>query len=157
MTAGYARDDKNASVTLGIAEGYGIFGSVGQGKAAAQSSAQAAVVGGIGPVGGSLTAGTAGITGTMTTAVEVNPGISQNTNRSLTLNDEGLSTTRTETDRPGLPGQAPRPRRASTLSVSNERLDAIGTFFGNVGNALGLDRSTAGPPGSEIGGPIPTD
>ena len=113
-------------------------------------------MGGIGPVGGSLTAGTAGITGTVTTAVEVNPGISQNTNRSLTLNDEGFSTTRTETT--GLGFQVGAATTESvTLSVSNERLNAIGSFFGNIANALGLNQSTSGPPGSEIGGPIPTD
>ena len=43
-----------------------------------------------------------------------------------------------------------------TFSISNETLDAIGSFFGNVGRALS-GPSTPSTPGSEIGGPIPTD
>ena len=46
-----------------------------------------------------------------------------------------------------------------TLSVSNETLNAIGNALSAVAGYLGLSgpSTSTGPPGSEIGGPIPTD
>ena len=47
-------------------------------------------------------------------------------------------------------------RSGHAKSAEDETLDAIGSFFGNVGRALS-GPATPPAPGSEIGGPIPTD
>ena len=94
-------------MTIGVAEGFGLSGSFGQGKAASQSSAQSTVQGSLGPISGSLSAGTAGITGSLTASQGSNPGINQTTTHSATLSDQGLTT---------------RPRRDSARPVSR-RLD----------------------------------
>ena len=155
-TFAFARDDKNTSITLGPAEGFGFFGSVGQGAAATETSAQASVQGGIGPAGASLTAGTSGITGTFSTAEEMNPGLNQTQTNSLTLgNDGNVTQSRTEGYGFGFNVGLVSTETVS-FSVSNETLNAIGNFFSTVGSYL-AGPSTPSEPGSEIGGPIPTD
>jgi hypothetical protein len=157
-TFGFARDSQNTSITFGPAEGFGFFGSAGQGKAASKTSAQATVQGGLGPVGGSLTAGTAGLTGSLTTSEEMNPGISQTQTNSLSLDNNGnLSQTQTQGMGFGFNAGLASTETIS-ISVSNSTLDAIGNAFSAIGNALGLSGSSnQSAPGSEIGGDIPTD
>ncbi len=161
-TFAFARDDQNTSITFGPAQGFGFFGSVGQGAAASQTSAQAGAQVGLGPVGGSLTAGTAGVTATGTYGVPINPGMEQTTTYSGTLNNDGsFTSTRAEGYGFGLGGTGVGAVTTQTISisVSNETLNAIGNAFSAVANYLGLSgpSTSTGPPGSEIGGPIPTD
>jgi len=151
-TLGFARDSQNTSVTLGPAEGFGFFGSVGQGKAAGENSAQGSVMGGIGPAGVSLTAGTSGLTGTFTTAENLNPGLNQTQTNSLTMGNDG-KLTGSQTDGYGFGNAGVVATYTFTFSVSNQTLDAIGSAVSRIFG--GPQTQTA--PGSEIGGPIPTD
>src|SRR5262249_57878155 len=88
-TFSFARDDKNTSITLGPAEGFGFFGSVGQGAAATESSAQASVQAGAGPISGSLTAGTCGVTGADSTNEPLNPGLDESGTHSYPHHNDG--------------------------------------------------------------------
>jgi hypothetical protein len=135
---------------------------VGQGAAATESSAQASVQAGAGPISGSLTAGSSGITGAYSANVPLNPGLSQSETHSYTLNNDGsLTSSQTEGYGFGLAGggYGAVTTETITISVSNETLNAIGNAFSAVANYLGLSgpQTSTGPPGSEIGGPIPTD
>ena len=149
MTAGFGRDSQNTSVTLGIAEGFGLSGSFGQGKAASQTSAQSTVQGGLGPISGSLSAGTAGITGSLTASQSMNPGISQTTTHSATLSQEGLTTESTQGFGFGT-SVGVAVTHSVTVSISNATLDA-------VANALGFGSTTntapTGPGLGELGVP----
>jgi hypothetical protein len=150
-TLGFARDDQNTSITFGPAEGFGFFGGVGQGKAASENSAQASVMGGLGPAGVSLTAGTSGVTGTFTTTEEMNPGLNQTQTNSLTYGNDGKLTA-SQTEGYGFGNAGIVSTYTFTFSISNQTLDAIGSALNRA-----LGPSTPSEPGSEIGGPIPTD
>jgi hypothetical protein len=155
-TFAFARDDKNTSITFGPAEGFGFFGSIGQGAAASETSAQATVQGGLGPAGASVSAGTAGVTGTFSTAVPIQPGLNQTQTYTGTIDSAGnVTTSRTEGMGFGFNVGLVSSQTLS-LSVSNETLTAIGNFFSAIGNALSGPPAPSAP-GSEIGGPIPTD
>jgi hypothetical protein len=54
-TVGFARDEDHTAFTVGIAEGYGLFGSAGEEDAPETAvSAQSAVMAGLGPISGQL-------------------------------------------------------------------------------------------------------
>ena len=108
-------------------------------------------MGGIGPAGASLTVGTSGLTGTFTTAEEMNPGLNQTQTHSLTLGNDG-KLTGSQTDGYGFGNAGVVATYTFTFSVSNQTLDAIGNVFSRLAGP-----STPSTPGSEIGGPIPTD
>ena len=76
-TLAFARDSQNTSITFGPAEGFGLFGSVGQGKAATETTGGASVKLGIGPGSGELTAQTTGITAKGNLSIPLNPGVNQ--------------------------------------------------------------------------------
>jgi hypothetical protein len=98
-TLGYARDADHTAFEIGIAEGYGLFGSAGPADAPETPvSASSAVMGGIGPISGELRVGThSGITGTVDVANELNPAVAQTQSYSLQLDAyEGPSTQYTE-------------------------------------------------------------
>ena len=98
-TVGFARDEDHTAFTVGIAEGYGLFGSAGEEDAPETAvSAQSAVMAGLGPFSGQLEVGTdSGITGTVEVANEVNPAVAQTTQYSANLNhDTGFTTDSTE-------------------------------------------------------------
>ena len=111
-------------------------------------------MGGLGPAGVSLTAGTSGVTGTFTTTEEMNPGLNQTQTYSLTAGNDG-KLTGSRTDGYGFGNAGVVSTYTFTFSMSNQTLDAIGNAFHTVGSYLGS--STPSEPGSEIGGPIPTD
>jgi len=114
------------------------------------------------PLGDAPQLAARGITGTGTYGVPINPGMEQTTTYSGTLNNDGsFTSTRAEGYGFGLGGTGVGAVTTQTISisVSNETLDAIGSAFSAVANYLGLSgpQTSTGPPGSEIGGPIPTD
>jgi hypothetical protein len=76
-TVGVAHDDEYTSITIGPAEGTGFFGSVGEGKAAHQTTPGASVKGGLGFISGELGVDQTGITGKANFNVPVNPGLNQ--------------------------------------------------------------------------------
>jgi hypothetical protein len=86
----------------------------------------------------------------------------QTTTYSGTLNNDGsFTSTRAEGYGFGLGGTGVGLVTTQTISisVSNETLSAIGNAFSAAASYLGLSgpATSTGPPGSEIGGPIPTD
>jgi hypothetical protein len=112
-------------------------------------------MGGIGPAGISLTAGTSGITGTFTTAEEMNPGLNQTQTNSLTMGNDG-KLTGSQTEGYGFGNAGVVATYTFTFSMSNQTLDEIGNAFSRLGTFL-AGPQTQSAPGSEIGGPIPTD
>jgi hypothetical protein len=96
-----------------------------------------------------VSAGTAGITGSITASTDMNPGISQNVTDSATLSDKGLTTESTQGFGFGVQVGA-AVMHSVTISISNSTFDAIG-------NALGFGSTTntapAGPGLGELGVP----
>jgi hypothetical protein len=131
-TVGFARDADHTAVTVGIAEGFGVFGSAGQEDAPETPvSAQSAVSVAVGPLGGELEVGTSsGITGTLDVPMEVNPGLSQTTQHSININNGfEVETESTEGMAFGEQGGAVV-THSVTISIPNETLDTIGSWFG---------------------------
>ena len=128
-TVGLARDGKNTAFTIGIAEGFGLFGSAGEADAPEESSFQSAAQGSIGPFGLSIEAGTQGITGQFDRSVDMNPMISQTFSNSATFDENGFSTDESESMSFGITEGAVV-THSVTLSISNETLDTIGNWFG---------------------------
>jgi hypothetical protein len=131
-TVGFARDEDHTAVTLGIAEGYGVFGSAGPEDAPETPlSAQSAVMGAIGPYGLSGEVGTdSGITVTVEAPLEVNPGIAQTTQYSANLNhDTGFTTDSTEGMAFGAQ-EGVAMTHSVTISIPNDTIETVGSWFG---------------------------
>jgi hypothetical protein len=131
-TVGFARDEDHTAITVGVAEGFGLFGSAGQEDAPETPlSAQSAVMAGLGPFSGELEVGTdSGITGTVEVANEVNPAVSQTTQYSANLNhDTGFTTESTEGMAFGAQEGA-AVTHSVTISISNDTIETVGSWFG---------------------------
>ncbi len=143
-TLGFARDSQNTSFTFGPAEGYGVFGSIGQGRAATETTGGASVKLGIGPGSGELTALTTGITAKGNLSIPLNPGVNQVESAAITWNRDGsFTTTRTEGVSFGMQVGAASTQFV-TISVPNSTLDWVGN---TIGGWFGL-----GPPQPTGGG-----
>ncbi|MDA0171262.1 hypothetical protein OJ998_19325 [Solirubrobacter taibaiensis] len=131
-TVGFARDEDHTAITVGIAEGYGLFGSAGQEDAPETPlSAQSAVMGAIGPFSLSGEVGTdSGITGTFEAPIEMNPGVAQTQQYSFNLNHEtGLTTESTEGMAFGAQ-EGVAMTHSVTVSIPNDTIETVGSWFG---------------------------
>jgi hypothetical protein len=128
-TLGLARDGADTAFTIGIAEGFGLFGSAGEADAPEESSIQSAAQGSIGPFGLSIEAGSNGIKGQLDRSVDMNPMVSQTYSNSATFDENGFSTDASESMSFGMTEGAVV-THSVTFSIANETLDTIGNWFG---------------------------
>ena len=142
-TLGFALDSQNTSITFGPAEGFGLFGSIGQGRAAPETTGGASVKLGIGPGSGELTALTTGITAKGNLSIPLNPGVNQVESAAITWNRDGtFTTTRTEGVSFGMQVGAASSQFV-TLSVPNSTLDWAGNSIASM-FGMGPPKPTGG-------------
>jgi hypothetical protein len=130
-TVGFAHDSEYTSLTFGTAEGTGLFGSAGQGKAARQTTPGASVKGGIGFVSGELSVDQTGITGKANLNMPINPGINQTIDSySAKLNpDFTVTTARTEGMSYGMQvGLATT--QTVTIAIPNSAFETVANWIG---------------------------
>jgi hypothetical protein len=129
-TVGFAHDSEYTSITLGPAEGTGLFGSVGQGQAARQTTPGASIKGGLGPISGEFGVDQTGITGKANLNIPLNPGVNQVNSYTGKLNpDFTVTTSHTEAVSYGVQ-QGLASTQTITIAIPNSAFETVANWFG---------------------------